>query len=138
MAFRNSDSGRKATAWLAVAFTLMAGVLVCSFIILSFAENPRQAFLVLGGILIGIVLMLWGMTGTRDRTEHRSWLEFWRSTQEPPDPADLYQPRRRGRSKGGTLGSNQPPTLESVREIAEMNARWVPHGQNPRRDRPDR
>jgi hypothetical protein len=134
---RNPETGRKATAWLAVAFTLMAGTLVCSFIILSFAEDPRQAFLVLGAILVGIVLMLWGMTGTRDRDEQRSWLEFWRSTHEPPDPADLYQPRRR-RRKGAPLGSNQPPTLESVREISESHARWVPHGQHPRRERPDR
>ena len=36
------------------------------------------------------------------------------------------------------IGGNQPPTLESVREIAATHARWVPHGPAPRRERPDR
>lgn len=138
MAFqRDPDAGRKATAWLAVGFTLTCGTGVCSFIILAFAENPRQAFYVLGSLLLGIVLMLWGMSGTRDRHEARDWLAFWRRSHEPADPAALYQPRKRRRKKA-PLGSNQPPTLESVREITETHARWVPHGPAPQRDRPDR
>lgn len=133
---RDPDAGRKATAWLAVAFTLTAGAGTCAFIILAFADNPRQAFTVLGSVLAGIILMLWGMSGSRDRQEARDWLAFWRKTQPSNDPADVYRPRKR-RLKGAPLGSNQPPTLESVREIAETHARWVPHGSAPRRERPD-
>ncbi len=60
MAFRRDpDAGRQAAAWLAVAFTMTCGAAVCSFIILAFADQPRQAFLVLGGILGGILLVLW-------------------------------------------------------------------------------
>jgi hypothetical protein len=138
MAFhRDPDAGRKATAWLAVAFTLTTGAAVCSFIILAFAEDAKQGFFVLGGILAGILLLLWGMSSPRDRSEPRDWLVFWRKTQEQPDPAELYQPRKR-RLKRSPLGSNQPPTLESIREIAQTHARWVPHGPVPRRERPDR
>lgn len=135
--YRDPDAGRKATAWLAVAFTLTCGVGVCTFIILAFAENPRQAFFVLGSIVVGILLMLWGISGSRDRREARDWLAFWRRTHEAPDPAELYQPRRR-RRKREPLGSNQPPTVESIREISETHARWVPHGTAPQRERPHR
>lgn len=134
---RDPEAGRKATAWLAVAFTLTAGTGVCTFIILAFADDPRQAFLILGAILAGIILLLWGISSPADRQAGRDLLAFLRKTQPSTDPADLYQPRKR-RLKGAKLGSNQPPTLETVREIAETHARWVPHGPPPRRERPDR
>lgn len=138
MAFqRDPDAGRHATAWLAVAFTLTTGAGVCAFIILAFSDSPRQAFLVLGAMLTGIFLLLWGMSHSRDRQDRRDLLAFFRKSQPSTDPADLYRPRKRKR-KGTPLGSNEPPTLESVRKIAETNARWVPHGSTPRRDRPDR
>lgn len=137
MAFqRDPNAGRQAVAWLAVAFTLTVGSAVCSFIILAFADNPRPAFAVLGGILAVIMVFLWSISTPKDKDASRTWLQFWRKAQEQPDPAELYQPRRR-RRKGTALGSNQPPTLETVREIAETHARWVPHGPPPRRDRPD-
>ena len=135
--FRDPNPGRTAAAWLAVAFTLTTGTAVCSFIILSFADDPRQGFLVLGGIIAGIILLLWGISAPKDKHQSRDLLRFWRKTQEPLDPAELYQPKKR-RLKKSPLGSNQPPTLESVREIAEQNSRWVPHGTQPRRERPDR
>lgn len=134
---RDPDAGRKATAWLAVAFTLTAGAGTCTFIILAFADSPRQAFLVLGSILAGIILLLWGLSHSRDRQNARDLLAFFRKSQPSTDPADLYQPRKR-RLKGVKVGSNQPPSVESVREIAETHARWVPHGSAPRRDRPER
>lgn len=138
MAFsRDPDIGKKAVAWLAVAFTLTTGTGVCSFIILAFAEDPKRAFAVLGGILAGILFLLWLISIPREKHVGRSRLLFWLKAQEAPDPAELYQPRRR-RRKGAPLGSNQPPTLESIREIAQNHARWVPHGPVPRRHRPDR
>ena len=55
MAFRRDpDAGRKAITWLAVSFTLTTGVLVCSFIILAFAENQPRGFLVLGAVMDGL------------------------------------------------------------------------------------
>lgn len=134
---RDPDAGRSAATWLAVSFILTSGVGVCSFIILAFADDPRQGFTVLGVIVAGTIIMLWGMSHPRDKTAARSWLSFWRKTQEQPDPAETYTPRRRRRSRG-PVGTNEPPTLESVREIAETHARWVPHGSAPRRDRPER
>lgn len=138
MAFhRDPDAGRRATVWLAVAFTLTCGAGVCSFIILAFAENQPQAFLVLGGMLAGVLLMIWGMAAPRDRELPRHRLFFWLKEKERPDPAATYQPRTR-RQPRQAVGTNQPPTLESVREIARQNVRWVPHGSAPRRDRPER
>lgn len=138
MAFqRDPDAGRKAVVWLAVAFTLTVGSAVCSFIILACADEPRQAFAVLGGVLALIVFLLWSISTPREKHATRSWLQFWRAANEQPDPAELYQPKRK-RRKGVPLGSNQPPTLETVRELAERHARWVPHGPPPKRDRPER
>jgi hypothetical protein len=137
MAFqRDPDAGRKAVAWLAVAFTLTVGASVCSFIILAFADDPRQAFAVLGCVMAVIIFFLWSISTPKDKSASRTWLQFWRKVHEPPDPAELYQPRRR-RGKKSPLGSNQPPTIESVREIAERHARWVPHGAPPKRNRPN-
>ncbi len=138
MAFqRDPLLGRNAVAWFAVTFTMTVGTVVCSFIILACADNPRQGFAVLGGVLALILVFLWSISNPKDKQPSRTWLQFWRSTQEPPDPAELYQPKRR-RRKGTPLGSNQPPSLEAVKEIAERHARWVPHGPPPKRDRPDR
>ncbi len=138
MAFRRDpDAGRQAAAWLAVAFTMTCGAAVCSFIILAFADQPRQAFLVLGGILGGILLVLWLMNAPRDPDLPRRKLFFWLKEKEQPDPVELYRPKPRQREERRPLGSNQPPTLESVREITRQNVRWVPHGTNPRRDPPN-
>jgi hypothetical protein len=137
MAFhRDPDAGRKATVWLAVAFTLTCGAGVCSFIILAFAESARHAFFVLAGLLVGILLMLWGISAPRDRNLPRHRLLFWTKEKEQIDAAATYQPRPRRHRK--EPGGNQPPTVESVREIAQQNVRWVPHGPAPRRDRPER
>jgi len=134
---RDPETGRKAAAWLAVTFTLTCGAFVCSFIILAFAEEPRQAFLVLGSVLGGILVLMWGMSAPRDKDLPRYRLFFWLKEKELPDPAATYQPRKRRRSRE-PLGTNQPPTVESVRDIARQNNRWVPHGTVPRRDRPAR
>ena len=134
---RDPDAGRQAVAWLAVAFALTTGTAVCAFIILAFAEHPREPFLVLGGIVAGIILFLWGLSSPKEKNLSHNRLFFWLKAKENIDPAAAYQPKRR-RRRGEKLGSNQPPTLESVREIAETHARWVPHGPAPRRDRPDR
>ena len=138
MAFqRDPDAGRQAVVWLAVAFAVTIGTAVCSFIILAFADQPREPFLVLGGIVAGILLFLWGLSSPKEKNVAGNRLFFWLRHREEIDPAEAYQPRRR-RLRGQKLGSNQPPTLESVREITETHARWVPHGPAPRRDRPDR
>lgn len=138
MAFkRNPDGGRQAVAWLAVAFALTTGTCVCAFIILAFADQPREPFLVLGGIVTGIILFLWGLSSPKEKNLTQSRFLFWLKARDEIDPAAAYQPRRK-RRRGDKLGSNGPPTLESVREITETHARWVPHGPAPRRDRPDR
>ncbi len=138
MAFqRDPDAGRQAVVWLAVAFAVTIGTAVCIFIILAFAEQPREPFLVLGGIVAGIILFLWGMGAPREKNLSQSRLFFWLQSHKEVDPAEAYRPRRK-RLYGAKPGSNQPPTLESVREISETHSRWVPHGPAPRRDRPDK
>ena len=137
MAFqRDPDAGRQAVVWLAVAFAVTTGTVVCGFMILAFAEQPREPFLVLGGIVGGILLFLWGLSSPKEKHVSQNRLFFWLKAQDHVDPAEIYRPRRR-RTGTPKAGSNRPPTLESVREIAETHSRWVPRGPAPRRDRPD-
>lgn len=134
MAFRrNPDPGRQAVTWLATAFVVVAGAAACAFIILGVVDQPTKPLLVWGSLFGGIVLFLISLAVPRDTQIAKSWIRFWLASRDKTDPNQVYRVAKKRSSAEVPLGTNQPPTLESVREAAEQgeSVRWVPHGSSP-------
>ena len=132
---RNPDAGRRAVAILATAFVVFIGALLTAFVVLSFSERGGWQPWVVWSVLFGsVVAMLWALT---DKREGRVSLlsAFLIRAREKADPLSLYKFRKRQQSADRPLGSNQPPTLDSLRETSqESSVTWVPHGTPPRRE----
>jgi hypothetical protein len=135
---RNPDTGRQAVTWLATAFVFLVGLIATAITLLAMAEQTGwQDWTVWAVLFGGVLMMLWALsgTGTKGVADARY---FWVRVRHRADPLRDYKPRlRRNGGDGRPLGSNQPPTLDSVRETAAESVRWVPHSQ-PDRDRPPR
>ena len=134
MAFRrNPDPGRQAVTWLATAFVVVAGAASCAFIILGVVDQPARPLLVWGSLFGGIVLFLISLAVPRDTQIAKGWIRFWLASRDKTDPNQVYRIGKKRSSAEVPLGTNQPPTLDSVREAAEQGAsvRWVPHGSSP-------
>lgn len=134
MAFRrNPEPGRQAVTWLATAFVVVVGAASCAFIILAVVDQPTRPLLVWGSLFGGIVLVLISMAVPRDTQIAKNWIRFWLASRDKTDPNQVYRVGKKRRSAELPLGTNQPPTLESVREAAEQgeSVRWVPHGSSP-------
>jgi len=135
MAFRrNPEPGRQAVTWLATAFVVVVGAASCAFIILGVVDQPTRPLLVWGSLFGGIVLFLASLAIPRETQIAKSWIRFWLASREKTDPSQVYRVGKKRSSAEMPLGTNQPPTLESVREAAEQGAsvRWVPHGSSPK------
>lgn len=136
MAFRrNPEPGRQAVLWLATAFVTVIGAAACAFIILAAVDQPSSQFLVLACFLGGLAVMLVvlarsGETGTGNP------LLLWLRLRKPADPKTVLKIGKKRRA-AEEYGTQQPPTLETVRDAAELNVTWVPHGPTPpRRSQP--
>lgn len=132
---RNPDHERQAVSLLATAFVVVSGAAATAFMVLAVAEKVTWTdWLVWGAMFGGVVLLILSLLQPREK--HISWykLGFWIGTRDETDPLATYRFRKRRTQSEGALGTNQPPTLESVREAAESTVRWVPHGTVPERD----
>lgn len=133
---RNPEAGRQAVLWLATAVVVVIGAASCAFIILGAADSPTKPLLVWGGLFGGVALFLGSLAVSRDGKKGKSWLRMLLASRDKTDPTQVY---RVSKKRAATpLGTNGPPTLESVREAAEQGAsvRWVPHGSAPERPHP--
>lgn len=133
---RNPDGGRQAVTLLATAFVLLLGAVTTAFALVAIAESAGwREWAVWGGTFAGLALLLWSFTWKSESGRGRFWLALFRGRSQP-DPAALYRPRRKRSAPGEPVGTNQPPTVESVRQAAADSVQWVPHGAPPDRPRP--
>jgi hypothetical protein len=134
---RNPEPGRQAVLWLATAFVILIGAASCAFIVLSAVDNPSWHLTGVGVCFAGLTIVLMRFTASRDKNSGTSWLRMLLFLRQKSDPKTVL---RIGRRKSATTpyGTNSPPTLESIRDAAEQNATWVPHGVPPDRQRPSR
>ena len=133
---RDPDSGRQAVLWLATAFVILIGAAACGFIILAAVDQPSQPLLVLGSIFGGIVVVLIMTAFRREGGGGSSrWMLSW-LIRERAHPKHVLRIGRKRPKADTEFGTNAPPTLDSVRETAELNVRWAPKGPAPDRTRP--
>jgi hypothetical protein len=136
MAFkRDPDAGRQAVTWLASAFVVVVGAAACAFIILGVVDQPTRPLLIWGALFGGVVLFLVGLAIPRDTNIAKSWMRFWLASRDKTDPNKVYRFSKKRTAQTTQFGTNQPPTLESIREAAEQgeSVKWVPHGPPPDR-----
>ncbi len=133
---RNPEPGRQAVLWLATAFVILIGAAACAFIIVVAVENPSQHLVIWGAMFGGLVVLLLSMAVPRDKHSATRWLRFLLSARDRTDPRHVLRIGRKRKSAKEEFGTNSPPTLDSVRDAAEQNVSWVPHGPPPDRPRP--
>lgn len=130
----STDSGRQATTLLASAFVVLLGATATAAMLLAVVEQPGwRDWAVWGATFGGAVLLLHSLhrpIATRFRWQS---LGFWLQMQDRTDPLATYKFRKRRSNRQEPYGTNQPPTLESLRDADDSPVRWVPHGPDPER-----
>jgi hypothetical protein len=126
-----NDSGRNAAALLASVLVIVGGLFACVMIALVFAQKPMVPLSACVLYLSTVVLMLW-LGRERPRSQGgvgASVFQFLR-TRKHEDYVPHYKPRRRRGHVNQVFGTNDPPTAETVREIADTSRNWVPSDRN--------
>ena len=133
---RNPEPGRQAVLWLATAVVMLIGATGCAVIILAAVENPAFHLALWGGLFgCAAVLMIWSSI-PRDRNFSKRWLRFWLFARDRSDSRHVLRVGRKQRTGTIEFGNNAPPSVDSVRDAAELNVSWVPHGPPVDRPRP--
>lgn len=121
---RNKEPGRHAVALLATCCVVAGGVISCAFVVLGSGATPRQAIGVCAGCFGAVIFLLWLL---RDKppvnptAAQYSWFRRnWKAKKEVE-----YEPRRR-KTREAPPPAPAPPTVESIRELANNVNTWVP------------
>ena len=127
----NDDFGRQATALLASIFVIVGGLLSCASIAMVFADRPSIPLTLCGLYLITILLLLWvGRERPRNAIDSGGVFQFLRRRRNDGDAALRYEPMRRRRHRPSIIGINEPPSVESVRELGDGMRNWAPSERN--------
>jgi hypothetical protein len=126
MSRRSTDSGRQAVVWLATTFVIVIGAGASAFVIFAGTDRPERPFMIWGLSFAGLVLLLAGLNLRWE--QHLSRLRVWLMSYDRSDPTDVYRAARRSAKSREQFGSNQPPSIETVRDAAKHNGAWIPHG----------
>lgn len=127
------DGGREAVSWLATGAVFFLGVLFCGFLILAFANEPRKPILIMSGIFIGLAFVLFVLREKpKDAIaeEETKWFGLFRK----PKAFTRYKLTRHRKPKIVQFGTNEPPTVERLREIKEVTdgmKNWAPPATDP-------
>lgn len=128
------NSGSMAAIWLATTIVLMLGAAATAFVVLVSAEKDQEYPLMVWAGIFTIIILVIVIYNIRWE-EPVNQMKFWLSFHKTPDPAEAYDAARRRSSHREQYGTNQPPTVESVRDAAEHGGAWVPRS-NSNRQRP--
>jgi len=121
---QNHESGNRAVALLATCLVVLGGAVTCATVTLvSDPEHPLSALGTAGGVVAGIVLLLWLL---RDKPrENRAktiwaWLGRRRRRKVEFRVRAKLPPAQRSPAPSG------PPTAESIRALTGGTSTWVP------------
>lgn len=119
---RNREAGQTAVAMLAVIVVLVLGVVGCSAMIVSTHREPTTPLLICGSGFGLAAFFLFRMSLVSDRQVSRQKL-FWFGFRDEGPGKTQYQVKRI-KPQMASSTENQPPSVESVRDIAQQHARW--------------
>lgn len=132
----NRDGGREAVSWLATGAVFFLGILFCGFVILAFANEPTKPVLVISGVCLGLAIVLFVLREKPKETiaeEERKWFGLFRK----PKAITSYKLTRRRKPKIVQFGTNEPPSVERIREIKEVTdgmKNWTPPKTDPQHE----
>lgn len=127
------DGGREAVSWLATGIVCFLGVLFCGFTILAFANEPRKPILVMSGVFLGLAILLF-LLRDKPKTSNDEEEEKWFGLFRKPKAVTRYKLTRHRQPKIVQFGTNEPPTVERIREIKEVSdgmKNWAPPETDP-------
>ena len=125
------DYGRQAVIWLATTIVIVLGASSTAFVVLFATENNTVPLIVWGGCFAAIVLVL--LIVNISWEEPVNQLKFWLSYQKRGNAEDEYSAARRRIHAREKYGTNEPPSVESVRDAANHGGAWVPRSSATRR-----
>ncbi len=123
----NRDFGRQATAMLATTVVVLLGLGVCTFIAAFLADDPKFPFLVCGGMVVLVILLSRILAPRRPKTLSEMEGALSSEAGSKWDDFDVDRVKAR-RPKVKSFGTNEPPTPEKIRELADGPHNWVPQG----------
>jgi hypothetical protein len=123
---RKKEFGETATSLLATTIVVVGGTAACLVVILPFASKPFWPMTIVVAGVLGLAFLTWLLSEAPKNRLLDS--EFFWLTRRVPKTEREYVPRIRRSRKTGT---NQPPTLEQVRNLKENTSTWVPSGPHP-------
>ncbi|MFN0195517.1 MAG: hypothetical protein ACKVT0_02130 [Planctomycetaceae bacterium] len=123
----NRDFGRQATAMLATTVVVLLGLGVCTFIAAFLADDPKFPFLVCGGMVVLVILLSRILAPRRPKTLSEMGGTLSSEAGSKWDDFDVDRVKAR-RPKVKSFGTNEPPTPEKIRELADGPNNWVPQG----------
>jgi len=116
--------GRFAAGLFAATVVLTTGAGACAMMAFLFAQNVWQPLVVIGGVIVGVVLLLWIPTERTPRRAQDSG-DFIAEKERLDKYVATFRPKHRRRG-GREYGSKQPPTVEDLRQIKEDSNAWHP------------
>ncbi len=132
--FRNLED--RAISVLATTFVLAAGVVVSLFMCVLFAEDPKEPALFAAAVFGTTAWLLYCL---RDRPEcsgsRQASSLVRRLLGRRNKPTTIrYRPRiKRADVRCVRYGTNQPPSVETIRDLTDGMRTWVPSRVPPRR-----
>ena len=119
------ELGRRAAAWMATCFTVAGGLMTCIVLSFTFWDQPARPLTAIGGGIVLFGVLVW----LRDRpdgarTELLTWM--FRREDNLRHKVAYRLSKREEKVPPAALGTNAPPSVERVREIAEGHNHWVP------------
>lgn len=135
MAYRKpGQSADRAVAFLATCVVMLGGGATCVFVILTSTKDPLLPLLICGAVLMTSMFPIWLLRDkpVRQKTMNAAWYWFRRSIAN--DRTADYEPRRRRRRRAKER--HAPPTIETVRDLAEGGNTWVPSGNSRHEGQP--
>jgi hypothetical protein len=123
--------GEKAVVMLATAFVLGGGAAASTFVIATNSATPINTLLIFAGCCLGAGLILWLLREPDPLTPRAKQMSWFRRSK----PKTIhYELRVRSQSPQPNESSPQPPTAESIRELAKEGLHtWVPSPAKSRR-----
>ena len=120
----NHNKGNKAVALFATCLVVFGGAMTFCVIAMSNDTRSDQSnALTLGGLTtLGIIVMLWLL---RDRREGGGPHDVWSWLARRKKRRVEYRPRLR-RSNRAPVGTNAPPSADSIRSINAGKNVWNP------------
>lgn len=125
-----------AVSWLATAFVIVIGAAAAMFVIIAGTDQIEWPMIIWGVSISALVFTLISLSLRWDQSTGK--LQTWLFAQNRNDPTDIYRAARRRIRAREEMGTNGPPTLESVRDAADHGGAWAPRSNAPVRARADR